>query len=99
MKESSTCPKCKSRRQWIIEKFRAPSDTPAGSPMAVVLEQPSGQKSLFRATQSVGAFDLYVCADCGFAELWARDLEALIARPQEGVHLRDNTDPAQGPFR
>lgn len=46
-----------------------------------------------------GAFDLWVCEVCGYAELWARDLGALREDPDNGVRRVDTTPPGSGPFR
>jgi predicted nucleic-acid-binding Zn-ribbon protein len=99
MKESSTCPKCRSRRQWVIEPFRVPSETGAGATLRVVNDQPKPGSSLFRAASPHGSVDLYVCADCGFSELWARDFATLSHDPAAGVTFRDQSDAPQGPFR
>jgi predicted nucleic-acid-binding Zn-ribbon protein len=98
MKESATCPKCDGRRLWVIERFRVPSDHPEGTPLSAVLDQPEGG-GIFRSVRAVGGFDMHICGDCGFSELWARDIEGLVARPSEGVRLDDQSDPEQGPFR
>jgi predicted nucleic-acid-binding Zn-ribbon protein len=99
MKHSASCPKCQSRRQWVIERFRTPSERATGDELRVVNDQPLRDASFFRAARPMGCFDMYICADCGFSELWARDFEDLVANPAEGVVLRDNSDPRQGPFR
>lgn len=38
-----------------------------------------------------GAIDAYVCAACGFTELWSRDLDNLAHHPEDGVHFIDAT--------
>ena len=99
MRDTSTCPKCESRRQWIIEPFRVPSETVQGDEVRVVNDLPAGRQGLFRQAAPQGRFDLYVCADCGYSELWARELEGLRHAPEHGVRLRDQSDPSKGPFR
>lgn len=96
MKNSARCPKCESRRLWIVEPFRVPDDT--NWPALPVATRLVGGAFLTQVVR-MGGFDLYVCADCGFSELWARGLEEMEPSAETGVTLRDTTDPEQGPFR
>lgn len=99
MKHSASCPKCNGRRQWVIERFRTPSERATGDELRVVNDQSLGEAAFFRSAHPTGYFDMYICADCGFSELWARDFEDLVASAADGVVLRDNRDPPKGPFR
>lgn len=101
MKTLHRCPKCAGRRIWVIERFRIPGETAAGSPLAVVPDQPVAKASRFSFPNlnPVGRFDLYLCDACGYAELWAEGFRDLVADPARGVRLLDTSDDKAGPFR
>jgi predicted nucleic-acid-binding Zn-ribbon protein len=99
MKESAACPKCRGRRLWVVEPFRIPSENMGGTELRMVVDQPEPGEGIFRRSRPQGCFDLYVCAGCGYSELYARDLGTLRESSAQGVSLRDNTDPHAGPFR
>lgn len=60
--------------------------------------QPAGLFG-FRQVNPQGQFDLWLCAACGFSELWASHLGDLQVNPDAGVRLVDTTAEPQGPFR
>jgi len=101
VKETLTCPKCDSRRLWMIDRLRAPSETLDGQVLPVVWHQAARAEGFFALQKRVshGHFAAYICARCGLTELWADGLEDLKADPDNGILLIDNTDPAHGPFR
>ncbi|MBW2458181.1 MAG: hypothetical protein JRI68_26995 [Deltaproteobacteria bacterium] len=101
MKESLRCPKCDSRRLWVIDPLRVPSEVPEGEVLRVVHHQPPDGGGFFAITRRhpVGHFVAYVCAACGLTEFYADDMDELEPDPTNGVRLVDNTDPQQGPFR
>lgn len=101
MKRSQRCPKCGGKKLWIIEPYRLPNETAAGAPMPVVAHQKEPRPGFFALAQlnPVGSVDLYLCAACGYAELWASNLEGLRPDPAQGVRLLDGTVTPAGPFR
>ena len=60
--------------------------------------QPAGIFGLRQANPQ-GQFDLWLCAACGFSELWASNIAGLKENPDAGVKLVDTTAEPQGPFR
>lgn len=102
MRSSLRCPKCAARKIWLIEKARGPSvQEPSGQVVPVVPHQPDSEKARFflvETVQPVGAWDLYICANCGYTEAYARDLDKLEQAPERGIRLLDAESEA-GPFR
>ncbi len=100
MKRSQQCPKCDGKRLWVVEKFRIPSETAAGTELPLVTYQRPGT-GLFVISRSEpkGRIDLWLCDGCGYTELWAAGLEGLRPDPDAGVRLSDATVEAAGPFR
>ncbi len=100
MKRTQRCPKCDGHRLWVIEPLHVPAEVAGGHAMPVVVHQsaPEGPR-LFERENPQGRLDLWVCAGCGFAELWARDFDGLRADPARGVHLVDGAAVERGPFR
>lgn len=88
------CPKCNGRRIWRIQEFQTESDTTKGWTLPVVY----GRRTATGGEQSVGTFDAWICAKCGYTEWYASGLEALTADPDKGVHLID-AEPPEAPFR
>lgn len=101
MKRTQLCPKCDGRRIWVIEPFRVPSEAAQGTVLSVVPHQASGGGGLFALARlsPVGRFDAYVCATCGYSELYATDFGELREDPANGVRLLDATAAPAGPFR
>jgi predicted nucleic-acid-binding Zn-ribbon protein len=101
MKNLLRCPKCASKRLWVIEKYRIPGESAEGRALPVVPHQPEGKGGLFQAMRlnPQGHFDLYLCDGCGYSELWAEGFKGLVADPARGVRLVDNSDLNEGPFR
>ncbi len=98
MKATQRCPKCGGKKLWLIDPFRVPSDTAGGQEMFVVPHQSTGGWVSLRANP-VGSFELFLCAACGYSELYAKSFAELEARPDGSVRLLDMTDPKAGPFR
>ena len=109
MKNSLACPKCETRRLWRIDEFAAKQpDTGVGSgktPLRVavgVRTPPTQEPSWFEGDGSqwfdAGKVEAWVCAKCGYTELWSRDFGALRHLPESGVHLVDTT-PQQSEYR
>jgi len=83
MKNSRKCIKCECEAIWKIDPLSLPEPqsinttipVPVGireieNPDAGLLERPVERLS-------VGTFDVYVCARCGYSELWAKDIDDL----------------------
>ncbi|HEX9103697.1 MAG TPA: hypothetical protein VF997_15915 [Polyangia bacterium] len=87
MKKTLQCPKCDSRKLWHIERLLERGGqhaTRATAPLALALVH-----SVWRGYQSQGAIEMFACARCGYAELYA-DTSDLAPSPENGVHLIDN---------
>ena len=101
VKRSQICPKCAARRIWVVESFRVPSETAQGAVLPVVPHQQvegGGFFAIARMTP-VGSFDAYVCAGCGYSELYAKDFAELREDSARGVRLLDASTTPAGPFR
>lgn len=104
MKISLACPKCESRRLWRVEKLKyvdhvqqSATSRPLRLALARKVANPPEQGALQRIwhgsqdSYDAGVIDAYVCAQCGYTELYARDIEELEHNPEDGVHLIDTT--------
>jgi len=94
MKQSLQCSKCQSTRLWRIEKFRHLTDVLGGAQLVIAI---TDRDRIWSGSTITGTFDMFVCAKCGYSELWANDTNALRAKPEEGVHFIDGGVP--GPYR
>lgn len=101
MKNMLRCAKCAGKRIWVIEKYRIPGESAEGRPLNVIPHQPEMKSSLFKAMRlnPQGHFDLFLCAGCGYSELWAEDFGDLVEDPAKGVRLIDTSNLNEGPFR
>lgn len=105
MKNLLRCPKCASKRIWVIEKYRVPGESADGRELPVVPHQPdpAASKSVLGAqwgrVRPLGHFDLFVCDGCGYSELWADGFRGLTPDPSRGIKLIDTTNAKDGPFR
>ncbi|MBW2523329.1 MAG: hypothetical protein JRI23_04110 [Deltaproteobacteria bacterium] len=99
MKNSLACPKCQSRKLWRVERV-ASCDRPGSVPcqLRVVVRRDRPTDGFFDTAQTMGYFDAYICAECGYSELFAHYFDELIANPEAGVHFIDTT-PQQGEYR
>jgi len=95
MKSSLQCPKCRCRKIWCIEEPHHDNRFQGGTPLRVVYERRVGpvNNGFFsdggRDRVSVGTYEVFICTACGYAEWYARDIEALEENPDEGVRLLD----------
>ena len=88
MRESLCCSKCKSKKLWRIEKFRQFfQDSPGGLPLPIAISY--RDRGFFRSVTATRTFDMFMCARCGFSELWANEIGELRSNPEEGVHFID----------
>jgi predicted nucleic-acid-binding Zn-ribbon protein len=100
MKNLLRCPKCAGKRIWVIEKYRIPGEAAEGRELPVVPHQAAGSSfmRLARVTP-IGSFDLFLCAGCGYSELYASNFRELVADPERGIRLIDTSETSEGPFR
>lgn len=111
MKNSLACPKCESRKLWRIEKLRvADKDNQRvfHRPILLALGRKLAKAPTLGTLERIwhgpqdsydaGTIDAWACAECGYTELWSRDLDKLEHNPDDGVHLVDTT-PQQGQYR
>ena len=90
MKNTHTCPKCNSKSLWIIEPLRTIHEYAPGSiPLHLDYDQVSGTNFLNRTKERVGGLDAWICAECGYTELWARELQKLVHAPERGIRRID----------
>jgi predicted nucleic-acid-binding Zn-ribbon protein len=104
MKLTQQCPKCSSRRLWVIDQVAQSydvrrTDDESGMHVHVAgLHTPTGGYYELKA----GHLEAWVCANCGFAEWCAANANDVLAKmatqPQTGVRLLDTT-AHRGPFR
>lgn len=90
MKESQVCPKCRSSKLWRIEQFAAEESGGPPAPLRAAVRRADPQVPGFfgkPGTYTAGFVDAYICAGCGYTELWAQDLDELVDNPEAGVHL------------
>ena len=90
MKNSRKCPKCQCTRLWVVEPLRTVYEySPGTLPLHLDYDQVEGTNFLNRSKRQVGTLDAWICADCGFTELWAKDLQKLQHAPERGIRLID----------
>ncbi|MFO0663988.1 MAG: hypothetical protein U0174_08555 [Polyangiaceae bacterium] len=90
MKTTLRCTKCQHGRIWRIEKIGVKDPQYVNG--ANVPLQAVGRKTNDRFSMSydAGCIDAYVCAACGFSELYWSGLEGLQPSPPSGVHLLES---------
>ncbi|WP_437755344.1 hypothetical protein [Sorangium sp. So ce1389] len=107
MKNSRQCPKCQSRKLWVVQRVEQPdSEYSKTNPLHVTSQyvltgntEPVGAAT---ALVKAGSFETWICALCGFTEWYARDanqaLAQLASQPGARVHYLDG-GPAGTPYR
>jgi hypothetical protein len=108
MRNTHTCPKCSSRKLFVIGCVQQPHHGfESGSNTLVVHSRniPTGRKTLGIPTTervAAGYFEAWVCSICGFTEWYARqaneDLARMAQHPESGVLFIDGDAPAS-PYR
>jgi hypothetical protein len=90
------CLKCDNRRLWVIDKVSQPELDSSNRvwPMAVGARE--GQ-FLTSDRIAVGSFQLIVCAECGYSEWYARDIDNLKHLP--GAYMIGADADKSGPYR
>ena len=99
MRQSLSCLKCGHRRLWVVDHVdHATINAEMIVPMSVTTSPtPSGA-----AHYGVGRFQAIICAQCGYTEWYAHQLELLNERakdPSSGVRLVISEPGSQGPYR
>ena len=105
MKTSKQCPKCQSLRIGYLEEVQdktdiTRSDTGEGymEPKSVgFVEEPSFWAGTKR--MSVGQFEAYVCADCGYFEHYVKSPESVEFEKLKGFHWVNPDKSEAGPYR
>ncbi|AUX22430.1 uncharacterized protein SOCEGT47_029330 [Sorangium cellulosum] len=107
MKTSRQCPKCQSRKLWVVHKVEQPRPEGWGTnPLHVtsqyVLTGNTDVVSAATALVNAGFFEAWICAVCGFTEWYARDannaLAQLAAHPSPRVQYIDG-ETSGTPYR
>src|SRR5262245_11168854 len=113
MKFSGKCSKCGSVRLWVIETVGVGNGSPNRRDLPVTVAYiPPGDVPFWSLRFSdvskyveVGTFEAWVCANCGFTEWYAKDVNDTLAElakhPETGIRLVDasNSQGTRGPFR
>jgi predicted nucleic-acid-binding Zn-ribbon protein len=101
MKTTGQCKKCSGARIWRVERigvkdpqYSNGGNVPLGAIDRTGLESPGDR---FATAYDGGHVDAYVCAACGYTELYWQGFEALRHNPEKGVHLL--VGPVAGPYR
>jgi predicted nucleic-acid-binding Zn-ribbon protein len=82
MRSRRICPKCQGRSFYVLQPARMPDGQTANGtlPIALAAEYKSKGQARFLSDphEMIAAeVDSWVCAHCGFAELYARDVRVL----------------------
>lgn len=105
MKETGLCPRCKGHRFYIIEEATIPDPRYANSFEPLTLAGallPTGEQGFLgdKLEKCLVSLEAWVCAGCGYTDLYARDLESLSRMATAGkanVHFVERQ--AKAPFR
>ena len=90
MKHTRQCTKCQSRQLWAIKPLRSVHEYAPGTlPLHLDYEQQIGTNFLNRQKVRVGTLDAWICAKCGYTELWAEGLAELKHAPERGITFID----------
>lgn len=99
MKTTKTCPKCAGKKLWVVDPLQTVHEYAPGTlPLHLAYKQKTGDTGwLASKTERVGRLAAWICAACGFSELWASELEQLQPDPEAGIRLVDGSEgPARG---
>ena len=109
MRTTHRCPKCRGAKLYVCENRQPAHDSGNGLHSLTITSVPITRKALGLPHKwhdgprtDVGAFQTWICAQCGYTEWYAQDperiLEKLAAVPDSGVSVV--VDPEEGaPFR
>ena len=99
MRVTEQCPKCHFTTLWVIDKVLQPDPTSSGITVPLVI---TAGHDLAKNWVVAGTLTAYVCDQCGYTELYARDfreqLATLTTNGWNGVRLLSRQGP-RGPFR
>lgn len=102
MRNSRACPKCQGKRLWCVENFGVKDQSVThggGMPLRIVAKRPGPTKKGWlgeaAAFYDAGKTDAWICAGCGYTELWTANFESLVHNPAGGVHLVDEVAGAK----
>ncbi|MBS2018113.1 MAG: hypothetical protein JST00_34900 [Deltaproteobacteria bacterium] len=91
MKSTGRCTKCAGERLWRVERigvkdpqYTNGSNVPLGAVDRKGLRAPG---DAFMTAYEGGHVDAYICAACGFTELYWQGVDTLRHNPADGVHL------------
>jgi len=91
MKNTRTCPKCQSQQLWVVEPLKTVQEYDPGTlPLHLDYDQVEGTNVFNRSRVRVGMLDAWICASCGYSELWARGLQKLKHAPERGIRFVDS---------
>jgi predicted nucleic-acid-binding Zn-ribbon protein len=103
MRTTATCPKCSGKKIVVTELRHTNNVGEVGERIdAIPVVGIRVRRSLTWDTKVVGTFESWICAACGYTELYAKDLgdvDKLAAERPTDVRIVDAAVPARGPFR
>jgi predicted nucleic-acid-binding Zn-ribbon protein len=92
MRTTATCPKCSGKKIVVTEPCY----------IAGEYRMPRGLHPVVAGGRAFGRFESWICAACGYTELYALDLgdvDRLAEERPKDVRIIDSTVPTKGPFR
>jgi predicted nucleic-acid-binding Zn-ribbon protein len=106
MKNSCVCPKCKNQKFYSIDRATLPAHDSVNGTGALTVAAaylPTGQRGWLGDDHRryEAELEAWVCATCGYAELYVKELETLayIAEHAAGVRFIDASSRGPAPFR
>ena len=111
MRKSLVCPKCQGQRFFEIEKMLVPNYEYSNSVepftlTAAYTDTGRETKGIFGSSAEIARIgaeaSAFVCASCGYTEVYARELDVLedfASKGEGGVRVVDARAPSQGPNR
>ncbi len=107
MRQDRKCPKCEGQTFYVVERARMGDGQSANGtiPLALAAEWVGTGESGFlgeKRDMVAAHLDAWMCASCGFSELYVRDLRALaqlLAKRAGGVSFVDASRGSGGAFR
>ncbi len=95
MKQSGLCPKCTGDDLYVVERVTQPNhDSINGTHTTTLFAiwAETGESGFFGAKASryvAGSLEAWVCAQCGFTELYAHDANSVLEQlAQRGLGVR-----------